>query len=41
MRVLVTKKGRPGSVICRDDNYRTVVITKDLPVGEWHRVRIV
>ncbi len=41
MRVLVTRKGRPGSVICRDDDYRTVVITKDLPVGEWHRVRIV
>ena len=41
MRVLVTERGKGGSVICRDDNYRLVVIKQALPVGEWVDVKII
>ena len=41
MRVLVTERGKGRSVICRDDNYRSVVIKQALPVGEWIDVKII
>jgi threonylcarbamoyladenosine tRNA methylthiotransferase CDKAL1 len=32
-RVLVTEKGKPGTVVARDDSYNMVVIPEDLPLG--------
>ncbi|NYT00589.1 MAG: tRNA (N(6)-L-threonylcarbamoyladenosine(37)-C(2))-methylthiotransferase [Methanocellales archaeon] len=39
--VIVTEKGKKGSVIARDLSYRTIVIQKNLKLGERHPVRIV
>jgi len=41
MKVLATEKGKGRSVICRDDNYRTVVIREELQLGQWYHVKIV
>jgi len=41
LNVLVTEQGKGESVICRDDNYRTVVVKHYLPVGDRYDVRIV
>jgi len=37
--VLVTERGKEGSVIARDHAYRNVVIRKDLPLGVRRKVR--
>ena len=39
--VLVTEKGKDGSVIARTDNYRPVGIAEDLPIGIFAEVEIV
>ena len=39
-RVLVTEKGKDGSVIARTDNYRPVGIDADLELGTFHDVEI-
>lgn len=39
--VIVTEKGKEGSVIARDPSYRNIVIQKNLTLGERHPVRIV
>ena len=39
--VIVTEKGKKGSVIARDPSYRNIVIQKNLKLGERHPVRIV
>ena len=41
LRVLVTEQGKERSVICRDDNYRSVVVKNELTIGEWREVEIV
>lgn len=38
--VLVTEKGKPGSVVARDGSYNMVVIKEDLPLGETVVVEI-
>ncbi len=39
-RVLVTEKGKPGTVIARTDNYRPVGIVGDIPLGTFCNVEI-
>lgn len=39
-RVLVTEKGKPGTVIARTDNYRPVGIVEDIPLGTFCKVEI-
>jgi tRNA A37 methylthiotransferase MiaB len=39
--VLVTEKGKNGSVIARDDAYRNVVIRKEISLGTRLRVKFV
>ncbi|MDD2665545.1 MAG: tRNA (N(6)-L-threonylcarbamoyladenosine(37)-C(2))-methylthiotransferase [Methanocellales archaeon] len=39
--VIVTEKGKDGSVIARDSSYRNIVIQENLMLGEKHPVRIV
>ena len=39
--VIVTEKGKEGSVIARDPYYRNIVIKKNLKLGERHPVKIV
>lgn len=40
LRVLVTEKGKPDTVIARTDNYRPVGITENLPLGKFYDVEI-
>lgn len=40
VKVLVTEKGTPGSVITRDQNYNYIVIKEELPPGERFNVEI-
>ena len=39
-RVLVTEKGRPGTVITRNRNYRPIGIEADLPIGTFLEVEV-
>ncbi len=39
--VIVTEKGKEGSVIARDSSYRNIVIQENLKLGEKHPVRMV
>jgi len=39
--VLSIENQRPGSTLCRDDNYRPIIIKKELPLGEFYDVKIV
>ena len=39
-KVIVTEKGKEGSVIARDSSYRNIVIQENLMLGERHPVRI-
>jgi len=39
-QVLVTEKGKPGTVVARDDSYNMVVIPEDLPLGTFVTVEI-
>ncbi|MDD2777305.1 MAG: tRNA (N(6)-L-threonylcarbamoyladenosine(37)-C(2))-methylthiotransferase [Methanocellales archaeon] len=39
--VIVTEKGKDGSVIARDSSYRNIVIQENLMLGEKHPVRVV
>jgi len=39
-RVLATENGKPGTVICRTDNYRPVAVHGDIPLGTFLDVRI-
>ena len=39
--VLSIANQRPGSTLCRDDNYRPIIIKKELPLGEFYDVKIV
>jgi MiaB-like tRNA modifying enzyme len=39
-QVLVTERVKPGSVLCRTDNYLPVVLTGELKLGDWVQARI-
>ena len=39
--VLTVENKRKGSTLCRDDNYRPIIIKKDLPLGEFYDVEII
>ncbi len=39
-RVLVTEKGKPGTVITRTENYRPVGIDEDIPLGTFLEVEV-
>ncbi len=39
-RVLVTEKGKPGTVIARTENYRPVGIDEDMPLGTFLDVEV-
>ena len=38
--ILTVENQKKGSTLCRDDNYRPVILKKELPLGEFHDVRI-
>ncbi|MFQ6062580.1 MAG: tRNA (N(6)-L-threonylcarbamoyladenosine(37)-C(2))-methylthiotransferase [Methanosarcinales archaeon] len=40
LEVMVTEKGKYGTVIARDCTYKNIVIKEDLPLGTWQRVQI-
>jgi len=39
--VLTVENQRKGSTLCRDENYRPIIIKKDLPLGEFYDVKII
>ena len=39
--VLSVENQRKGSTLCRDDNYRPIIIKKELPLGEFYDVEII
>ena len=39
--VLSIENQRPGSTLCRDDNYRPIIVKKELPLGEFYDVEII
>ncbi|MEE3242265.1 MAG: tRNA (N(6)-L-threonylcarbamoyladenosine(37)-C(2))-methylthiotransferase, partial [Candidatus Thermoplasmatota archaeon] len=39
--VLAVENQRPGSTLCRDDNYRPIIVKKELPLGEFYDVEII
>ena len=38
--ILTVENQKKGSTFCRDDNYRPVILKKELPLGEFYDVRI-
>jgi len=40
LKVLITSKGTPGSVLSRSDNYKPVIIKQPLPLGTFQKVEI-
>ena len=39
--VLAVENQRQGSTLCRDDNYRPIIVKKELALGEFYEVEIV
>ena len=39
--VLSVENKRKGSTLCRDDNYRPIILKQDLPLGEFYDVKII
>ena len=39
--ILTVENQRSGSTLCRDDNYRPIILKKELPLGEFHDVKII
>ena len=39
--ILTVENQRKGSTLCRDDNYRPIIIKEELPLGEFYNVEIV
>lgn len=39
--VLTVENKRKGSTLCRDDNYRPIILKQDLPLGEFYDVKII
>ena len=39
--VLSIENQRPGSTLCRDENYRPIIVKEELPLGQLYNVEIV
>ena len=39
--VLSIENQRPGSTLCRDENYRPIIVKEELPLGQFYNVEIV
>jgi MiaB-like tRNA modifying enzyme len=39
--VLVTEMVKKGTVLARNNNYLPIVVKKTLPLGSWHRIKII
>jgi len=39
--VLTIENQRKGSTLCRDDNYRPIILKQELPLGEFYDVKII
>ena len=39
--VLTVENKRKGSTLCRDDNYRPIILKQDLPLGEFYDIKII
>ena len=39
--VLAVENQRKGSTLCRDSNYRPIIVKKELALGEFYDVEIV
>ena len=39
--VLSIENQRPGSTLCRDQNYRPIIVKEELPLGQFYNVEIV
>ena len=39
--VLTVENQKRGSTLCRDDNYRPIILTEELPLGEFYDVEII
>ena len=39
--VLSVENKRKGSTLCRDDNYRPIILKQDLPLGEFYDIKII
>ena len=39
--VLSIENQRPGSTLCRDENYRPIIVKEELPLGHFYNVEIV
>lgn len=39
--VLSIENQRPGSTLCRDENYRPIIVKEELPLGQFYSVEIV
>ena len=39
--VLTVENKRKGSTLCRDDNYRPIILKQELPLGEFYDVKII
>jgi len=39
--ILTVENQRKGSTLCRDDNYRPIILKKELPLGEFYNVKII
>ena len=39
--ILTVENQRSGSTLCRDDNYRPIILKEELPLGEFHDVKII
>ena len=38
--ILTVENQKKGSTLCRDDNYRPIILKKELPIGEFYDVKI-
>jgi len=39
--ILTVENQRKGSTLCRDDNYRPIILKEELPLGEFYDVKII
>ena len=39
--ILTVENQRSGSTLCRDDNYRPIILKEELPLGEFYDVKII
>ena len=39
--ILTVENQKRGSTLCRDDNYRPIILMEELPLGEFYDVEII